>query len=198
MPTRLVLLAHAATTATRRAAFPAADDLLEPGADRRAFVVGRRLPAPDHLLCAPADAARQTALALPQAAGHQPRAEMRLRDLQCGRWTGRSLAEVGPDAARWLADPTFDDHGGESIAALCTRVRDWLDEGIAAPGLTLAVTHAAVVRAALVAVLGTPPGAFFRIDVAPLSALALSSDGRRWTMRAFVPPGRRPFSASAR
>ena len=45
------------------------------------------------------------------------------------------------------------------------------------------MTHAAVLRATLVAVLGAPPSAFWLIDARPLSTLTLTSDGRRWAVR---------------
>ena len=71
-----------------------------------------------------------------------------------------------------------------SLGALIARVGAWLETHRGERGRLVVVTHAAVVRAAAVAVLGAPPQAFWRIDVAPLAALAFGSDGRRWTLRA--------------
>jgi broad specificity phosphatase PhoE len=47
----------------------------------------------------------------------------------------------------------------------------------------VAVTHAAVVRAAVVVTLGAPPAGFWRIDVAPLTATVLRGGPGRWTVR---------------
>ena len=51
-------------------------------------------------------------------------------------------------------------------------------------GIGVAVTHAAVIRAAILAVMGASAACFARIDVTPLSLTDLRSDGRRWTLRA--------------
>ncbi len=112
-----------------------------------------------------------------------------LRDLDAGRWSGKALTEIAPhDLAVWLTDPDYAGHGGESVAALLARIEPFLAARLTA-GNVVAVTHAAVLRAALVAVLDAPPSAFWRIDAAPLTTLTLSSDGRRWALRGLVPPG---------
>ena len=46
------------------------------------------------------------------------------------------------------------------------------------------MTHAAVIRAAVLIVLDAPASAFWRIDVEPLSLTDLRFDGRRWALRA--------------
>ena len=50
------------------------------------------------------------------------------------------------------------------------------------------VTHAAVVRAAVVVTLGAPPAGFWRIDVAPLTATVLRGGPGRWTVRGTALP----------
>lgn len=146
-----------------------------------AAAAGRRgeLPTTREALAGPALAARRTAEALGLAATSEPA----LRDLDAGRWTGRTLADIAaPDLAAWLADPTYDEHGGESVAALVTRVETFLASRLAR-GSVVAVTHGAVVRAAVVALLGAPASAFWRVEAPPLTWLTASSDGRRWTLR---------------
>ena len=177
---RLVLIAHAETSATRRATF-ARDEPLEPRGLERA-----RSCAPwraDAVWCSPAPAARETAMALGLAAMVEPA----LRDLDVGRWAGQDLATIAaadPEGlAAFLADPAFAGHGGESIQELVRRVTGWLDGLRGERGQLVAVSHAAVVRAAVQAVLDAPAAAFFRIDVAPLDRLALSGNGRRWALR---------------
>lgn len=109
-----------------------------------------------------------------------------LRECDYGVWAGRTLDEVksrDPEAvAEWLRDPSVAPHGGESIAALTERVATWLDAQRQIPGITLAITHASVVRAAVVLALRAPPHSFWRVDVAPLSLTKLSSTGERWTL----------------
>jgi broad specificity phosphatase PhoE len=180
--TRLLLLSHAPTAATRLAAFPADEPLDDKGAASAAILAGR-LPPVGHVLTSPALRARQTVSAL----GLKAETEEALRDGDPGRWAGQTLDEVSaaePEAVlSWLSDPTAAPHGGESVAALIRRVGGWLD-GEAVQGRVLAVTHAAVARAAVVHVLGAPAQAFWRIDVPPLALVDLRRNGGPWTLRA--------------
>lgn len=193
MSLRLTLLAHAATAATRAAAFPA-DEPVEPGGAARAAALAGTLGRADAAWCAPALRARQTAEALGLAATPEPA----LADLDVGCWTGRSLADVGaadPEGlARWTADPACAPHGGESVAGLVERVAAWLAGLHHHRGHAIAVTHAAVVRAAVVVALDAGPAAFWRIDVEPLSAARLRLHAGRLTLRALgpLPRGRAP------
>lgn len=60
--------------------------------------------------------------------------------------------------------------------------------GHSAGGHVVAVTHAAVVRAAVVVTLDAPPAAFWRIDIAPLTATVLRGGAGRWTLRGTALP----------
>lgn len=174
MTVRLVLISHAPTAATRRAAFP--DD--EPAGAAAGSV--RRIEtayAGPELRCA------QTAAAL----GLDAAAEPALADLDLGDWRGRTLDELAADrpadVSAWLADPDATPHGGESLSHLLERVDRWLDGLPAAPVRIAAVTHPAVVRAVVLNVLGAPPTAFWRLDVTPLSQTWLSRNDGRWRLR---------------
>lgn len=109
-----------------------------------------------------------------------------LRDCDYGRWAGRAFNDVQaqePDAiAEWLRDPAAAPHGGESILELIARVARWLDLQCAAPERTVAITHAAVIRAAILHAIEAPPQSFWRIDVAPLSLARLSGANGRWNL----------------
>jgi len=185
---RLDLLAHGASQATRAARFPD-DEALEASAVSALEALRGRLRPYAHMLTAPARAARETAAAL----GLNVEVEPRLRDCDYGRWRGlasKDVAEREPDAfAAWLGEPMAAPHGGESFAALIERVGAWLTQSLAREGATLAVTHASVVRAALVTALGAGPSAFWRVDAAPLSLARLSGHGQRWNLVAFGPVG---------
>ena len=180
MTIRLILLAHGETDATRRASFALNESL-----DSRGRAAVARFPPlrGNNALTSPAAAALETAAAL----GLAPEVDEGLRDLQVGAWAGRALAEVAAadpaGAAAFFTDPAFAGHGGESIELLGARVAGWLDARRAARGRIVAVTHAAVVRAAVVAVLGAPCAAVWQVDVTPLAAATLTSDGRRWALR---------------
>ncbi len=186
---RVTLLAHAPTAATAGAAFPGDEPLDGRG---RAWVEAARgaVPRADRAVRAPGRACAETCAGLGLGAA----SDARLGDWDVGEWAGRALDDVAaaqPAAvAAWLADPDAAPHGGESLSALVARVAAWL---AAVPaGHTLAVCGPAVVRAAVVAVLGAPPRAFWRLDVAPLTRTDLRGGPDRWTVRSTAVPTGRP------
>jgi broad specificity phosphatase PhoE len=185
---RLDLLAHGASAATRGARFPD-DDSLEASAVGALEALRGRLRPHVYVLTSPARAARETAHAL----GFDAEVEMALSDCDYGRWRGlasKDVAEREPDEfAAWLGDPAAAPHGGESLAVLIERIGAWLTQALARESATLAVTHASVVRAAIVNVLGASSSSFARIDVAPLSLARLSGHAGRWNIVALGPLG---------
>ncbi|WP_044558990.1 histidine phosphatase family protein [Azospirillum sp. B4] len=188
MPSRLTLLAHAATRAQRDAVFaPAETPAEEAGLAQAARLAEiRALRKIDRLWTAPEVRARQTADALAGALGVEPHEDTALADLDVGAWQGRSLADLSAheaDAvAAWLGDPEARPHGAESLAQLRARVAAWL-EHIPIEGHTLAVTHPSVIRMAVAVVLEAPLPAFWRLDIAPLSLTDLRWH-HRWAVRA--------------
>ena len=187
MTMRLHLLCVASTPSIRSASFPSNDPLDAQGRKALEAFAGS-LPPFDKTWTSPDVSAVQTAEIL----GLRPETDPMLRDCDFGRWSGRSLVDVQttePDAlATWLRDPTSAPHGGESFAGVVKRVQAWMDGLPSASGSTLAITHPTVIRAAIVSALGAGPRALRHIDIAPLSRAKLSSDGRRWTLSALIPP----------
>jgi broad specificity phosphatase PhoE len=179
MTTRLILICHAATTATRAARFPD-DEPLDGRAQTDAAADGlRRL---DEVRCGPEIRCRETAAAL----NLEPTIDPALTDLRVGSWRGRTLSELEraePAALHaWLTDLNAVPHGGESLHDLLDRVGGWLD-ALRASGRIAAITHPAVIRATVVHALGAPAESFWRIDVPPLSHTRLSGNGHWWTLR---------------
>jgi len=133
-------------------------------------------------MSSPALRARQTAT----AAGLQAEVEPLIGECDFGSWAGRTLAEVHEQDARgageWMTDPDACPHGGEPLSALLGRVAGWLEAQAARDGRAIAVTHAGVVKAALVRALDAPPAAFWRIDVTPLAVTELHAHDGRWTV----------------
>jgi broad specificity phosphatase PhoE len=94
------------------------------------------------------------------------------------------LGGVGSaDLAIWLTDPTRAPHGGESVVELIERVRDWMNTLTTRHSRLVAVTHPAVVRAAILIALDAPAKSFWRIDIAPVSRTVMHFRGHAWTLR---------------
>lgn len=188
MTARLDLLTHGATTANRVASF-SADEPLEPSAVAALKAARGRLKPYGRVLVAPERAARDSAAAL----GYEGDIAPTLKDCDYGRWRGLALMDVvkrEPEALDlWLDDPAAAPHGGESFAAVLGRVAAWLAKEQTRSGTTLAVTHAPVVRAAIVSALGAGPAAFWRIDAAPLSLARLTGHDGRWNLVSLSPLG---------
>lgn len=176
---RLLLVRHASTAAVRAAAF-GADEPLDAGGVDAASRLPARLPRGE-VLISPARRALESAAGLTVS-----RVEPALAECDFGSWAGRSLASVAeedPAAVHaWMTDPDAAPHGGESLTALLTRVRTWLDEQAASDGTAIAITHGGVVKAAVVTALDAPASAFWRIDVSPLSITELHAHDGRWTV----------------
>lgn len=181
MTARLVLVCHASTDAVRKCIFPA-DEPLDARGRARAERLAPHLPDADRCLTSPELRTRQTAEALHLDAGIQPI----LRDCDYGLWTGCSFDVVcarDPQAVTaWLQDPAATPHGGESILGLMQRVAEWLAGEHARHGPSIVVTHATIIRAAIVQAIEAAPKAFWRIDIAPLSITRLSGTDGRWNL----------------
>jgi len=213
---KLILVRSAATTATRRAAFPD-DEPLDAGGtrDASALVHLPNLREAKRVLASPALRARQTAALGPAATASVTvtiTVDEALADANPGDWAGLTLPEVAarhPERlAAWLEDPDAHPPGGESRRELLTRVGACLDRlhaststsgdgdgdgdgdeapatrhrGADARGATIAVTHSGWVRAAVLLVVGAPPAAFWRVDVAPASLTVLHRRDRGWAL----------------
>ncbi len=184
LTTRLRLICHASTAATRSVAFADDEPVDAQGLQKLAGLASLALQP---CLTSPALRARQTAEALHCV----PAIDPALRDCDYGRWTGRSLetvlAEEPESLATWMADPEAAPHGGESVVSLIARVGIWLDGRAAIPGHAIAITHASVIRAAIIHAIAATSRSFGHIDIAPLSVTALSAHNGRWTLAGISP-----------
>jgi broad specificity phosphatase PhoE len=183
MVARLTMIASGATPGMRKGRFPN-DEALEPQAVERARAMAASLRRADRVWTSPALAARRTAEVL----GLEASVEPLLAEQDFARWAGLSFEEVrneDPDGmAAWFADPDAAPHGGETLSAVAQRSAALVERLAGEGGHTIAVTHAVVIRAAIVHVLGAPLSSVWKIDIEPLSLTDLRSDGRRWVLRA--------------
>lgn len=175
---RLTLVSHAMTDAMAAGRFPTDEPLNATG--RRQVDTGIELGGTGQVFCGPEKRTRQTAELL----GVQPVIEPRLADLDCGRWRGDFLGRVLPaELAIWLTDPTRAPHGGETVVDLIGRVAGWMETLTSERTRVVAITHPAVIRAAVLVVLDAPPKSFWRIDIAPVSRTVMHFRGHAWTLR---------------
>jgi broad specificity phosphatase PhoE len=104
--------------------------------------------------------------------------DLRLGPWDLGSWTGRSWDEL--DLSSWRVDPSYEEHGGESLEVLMGRVSDLLRAWQGRSGRLAAVTHGAVIKCAVVHVLRAPIDAVWDLDVAHASVTELHSNGSAW------------------
>ena len=184
---RLTLVSHAMTDAMAAGRFPIDEPLNAVG--QRQLDATVELGPIDAALCGPEKRTRQTAELL----GVRAQVDHALADLDCATWRGNVLGGVPPEElALWLTDASQAPHGGESVVGVLNRVRTWLGSLSARRGRLVAVTHPAVVRAAILIALDAPPKSFWRIDIAPASRTVLHLRGQAWTLRSTGsagPPG---------
>ncbi|MCA8093883.1 histidine phosphatase family protein [Burkholderia anthina] len=180
-PVSLRLIAHASTRAMRTGTFPDDDPLDAHGLADAASMRERFIGIPHAIaLSSPALCAQQTADAL----GLRVRLDDALRDVGYGRWRGKRLHDLArdlPDAlGAWIGDPRASPHGGESFEDVACRIGAWLD-GLPPGRDVVAVTHAAIVRAAIAHARRMAPQAAMRVDVAPLSCTLFVRSQDKWT-----------------
>lgn len=181
MDTRVLLVSHAATSAMRQGRFPADDPLDARGvADASAWRERWLLIGAAVALSSPAACACDTA----QALGLEVRVTPELAEMDYGQWRGRRLADIADETphelAAWTRDPDAAPPGGESFVQVLARVSGWLDS-LDETASVIAITHASVIRAALIHALNAPAASFARIEIAPLSLIELRRSARGWT-----------------
>lgn len=186
MTIRLTLLCAGATALSRTAAFPHPDTPLDADGAAKARALSLRAPF-TRIVSSPHRAAAETVAALGITAEIEPL----LADVDFGAWSGKRFAELEEDElAQWFADPTGATPDGETLHMVAARLGGWMEGCLDAHGSILAVSHAAVLRAAIAHALCVPVAATLQIDIAPLMLLDLSHHGRWRVQELRRPHGR--------
>jgi len=175
MAQRLLVVAHAATPATRALVFGGSGELLPGDVMRLSGRVASWLRGPE-------EACQATAVRLGATAEPIPE----LRECDFGAWTGKALIDVaGADPSgldSWLHDAAAAPHGGESLAMLINRVGRVLDDHRWPDGRNVAVVTPLVA-------LGAAPEVIFHLDIGPLGRASLSHSNSAWRLAKLEPGG---------
>ena len=184
-----LLLRHGQTplSAERRFAGIGDIELTETGV-RQAKLAGERLAARggvDVVVTSPLRRARQTAEEVAAAIGAPVEEDADFRETDFGAWEGLTFTEAQRrwprEVAVWLADPAAAPPGGESFAAVTTRVRAARERLMAAHlrQTVLVVSHVTPIKTLLTEALLAPPAAMYRmhLDVGAFSEIDWYADG---------------------
>jgi broad specificity phosphatase PhoE len=95
------------------------------------------------------------------------------------RCAGQTAAALGLTATPVAA---LADRRDEPVEALIARTAAWLAVRAEDHGTVAAITHVAVIRAAVLVALGGAPASFAAIDVAPCSVTELGRRDGRWRL----------------
>jgi broad specificity phosphatase PhoE len=147
----------------------------------------RRLRSEDlvSVYTSPMERCRQTAAPIAALTGRDPDVEEALDEIDFGAWAGGEIRilDQDPAFARWNAGrDSACCPGGETMLEVQARVLRWM-ERVAASGVkaVAAVSHADVIKAAVMLTLGLSPRAHDRIEISPgsVTCIAGSSQGYR-------------------
>ena len=187
-PTVTLLLRHGQTPMSVQKRYAGLSDvpLTEVGV-QQAAAAGKRLASAGlaAIVTSPLARAVRTAEEVAAATGAPVQADDGFRETDFGAWDGLTFAEVRErwpaELTAWLADPAVAPPGGESFAAVSTRVEGALRRVLAGyQGQTvLIVSHVTPIKTLVAAALLAPPPALYRmhLDVAALCQVDWYADG---------------------
>ena len=183
----LFLLRHGETEWNRSGRYQGrSDPELTPNGETQARKVAEHLARQNlaAIVVSPLRRAYVTASIVAERLGLPITTDERLVEMGYGDWEGLQQAEIKtrwPELLRrWKKAPDeVAPPGGESLSDLQRRVRSFLQDTAAGPGPILAVTHAGVIRAAVLEIRREPLGKFRQVQIANGSLTAIHwQDGR--------------------
>lgn len=193
----LILVRHGQTAANARGLLLGrADPQLTETGYRQARALAATLPRAARIVSSPLTRARQTAAVLagglPDAAGCPDsihvEVDQRWIEMDYGDLDGRPATALGEQSWRaWRQDPEFVPAGGESVAAVCARVRQACTElaDDAARGDVVVVSHVSPIKAAIAWALGVGDEVVWRMFLADAAVCRIDTTGPVPLMLAF-------------
>jgi ribonuclease H / adenosylcobalamin/alpha-ribazole phosphatase len=187
--TTTLLLRHGATALSAERRFAGRGDIpLTATGERQAAAAAARLAGRggiDLIAASPLRRALRTAEMAAATTGAPLHVDDDLAETDFGEWEGLTFAEASArwpaEVTSWLASADVPPPGGESFAAVASRVGRATDRLLAAhPHRTLLlVSHVTPIKALVCRALLAPPSAMFRmhLDVASLCEIDWFADG---------------------
>ena len=186
-PVRLFAIRHGETEYVREGRFAGVRDVpLAPPGRRQCEAVARALAGAfvGAVYASPLERARASAAVIAAPHKLEVRLSPAFREMDFGRWTGLTRAEVAvqfpEESAAWESDPRrVSPGGGETLDEVTARVAQGLAEVRAAhEGTTVVVvSHAIVTRLIVLAALGLGPERFRSVDASPAGITEIEYQG---------------------
>lgn len=181
-----------------------ADPPLTEAGYRQACALAAALPRAERIVSSPLARARHTAAVLAGAAKGVPDApevevDARWIEMDYGELDGCPPSALGERSWQtWREDPDFVPAGGESLAAVCARVREACEELAedAAQGNVVVVSHVSPIKAAVTWALGVGVEVAWRMFLADAAVCRIDTSGRVPLLLAFNDAG--PVTAGDR
>lgn len=182
----LILVRHGQTAANARGLLLGrADPPLTETGYRQAHALAAALPRAARIVSSPLTRARQTAAVLADAApgalgAENVEVDPRWIEMDYGDLDGQPAAALGEQSWRtWRQDPDFVPAGGESVAAVCARVRQACMElaDDAARGDVVVVSHVSPIKAAVTWALGVGDEVAWRMFLADAAVCRIDTTG---------------------
>lgn len=194
----LILVRHGQTDANARGLLLGrADPPLNETGQRQARALAAALPRSARIVSSPLTRARHTAAVLAGAAPDDLDAEgvevdARWIEMDYGDLDGRPATALDEQSWRtWKQDPDFVPAGGESLASVCTRVREACAElaDEAARGHVVVVSHVSPIKAAVTWALGVSDEVGWRMFLPDAGVCRIDTSGAVPLLHAFGDAG---------
>jgi broad specificity phosphatase PhoE len=184
----LILVRHGQTDANARGLLLGrADPPLNDTGRRQARALAAAVPPGARIVSSPLARARDTAAELAAGAG-AVEVDERWVEMDYGDLDGRPATALDERSWRvWRQDPDFVPAGGESLAAVCARVREACAElaGAAADGDVVVVSHVSPIKAAVTWALGVGDDVGWRMFLGDAAVCRIDTSGPVPLLRAF-------------
>jgi broad specificity phosphatase PhoE len=184
--TTFILVRHAASEQLgHRYIGRSVDTRLTEAGEQQAQALGRYLRGQhlDYIYCSPRRRTRQTAEHIAAAHDLQVNVHAALDEIDIGEWGGQTFAQLETDAAWQLWTSARHLHtapNGEDMLSVQQRIVACMYSlrQRCTNGVVLLVTHAEVIRCALLYYLGLPIHAYDQLEIQPASQSRLHIDDR--------------------